>query len=129
MSHWVFPPQGEHHITPHFCWADAVCRTCGRVADLARTRRMADWLERVRESLDGHKLYVLEWHNCAPGILTAHKNSGSHLFVVAAGAWSPEDLYKYLQPHLDSGLLGSLRLFPSCVMISPEKESTAEFWN
>ena len=126
MRHWVFPPQGEHHITPHFCWADAVCRCCGRVADLARARRTADWLEQVRESVERRRLSIVEWHNCGPGLLTAHKNSGSHLFVVAVGGWSPEELYKRLQPGLDSGLIGTLCLFSSYVMIAPEKESTTE---
>lgn len=61
---WVKPPEGEHKITEHFSWPEAVCRCCGRVPSHAAVINTAQWLELVRHALGDRPMHINSWARC-----------------------------------------------------------------
>lgn len=65
MATWVKPPRGMFHITPHFSFAEAVCRHCGKIPSLAEVVETAQWLERVRhEVYEDRPMHITSWCRC-----------------------------------------------------------------
>jgi hypothetical protein len=109
---WQEPPEGM--ITEHFAWSEAACRHCGLIPDETDVRETAEWLERIREVLEGRVVHVNAWARCeehTASIGGAHGGAhgrGTAVDITVRGL-SPHETFVLLREHQgEGGLVGAL---------------------
>jgi len=118
MSVWVTPP--NKLITPHFHYAEAVCRHCGKVPTLEVVQNTARWLERVRSEVFNDRIcHINSWcrcpvHNAAVGGAEHSLHMRGWATDLTVRGLSPTAVWKLARAHQGEGeLIGGLGKYVS----------------